>query len=105
MAKKSMVERELKRAKLAARYAAKRADIKAQLQKAYAADQTDQELIMQLQMQLQELPVNSSKSRRQRRCRITGRPRGVYRKFGLGRNKLREYAMMGLIPGLEKASW
>jgi small subunit ribosomal protein S14 len=57
------------------------------------------------QVKLQKLPVNSSFSRLQRRCQLTGRPHGVYRKFELGRNKLRQHAMQGNIPGLKKASW
>jgi small subunit ribosomal protein S14 len=60
---------------------------------------------MQAQQQLQKLPRDSSRTRLRNRCLVTGRSRGVYRKFGLGRNKLREYAMMGYIPGLRKASW
>jgi len=112
MAKKSMIAREVKRSKLVARYAAKRAEIKAALKQAYKEEQEGGEgagdaggRIMDLQAQLRALPRDSSPSRGRRRCRETGRPHGVYRKFGLGRNKLREYAMSGDIPGLTKASW
>ncbi len=114
MAKTSVIEREKQRQQVVARCAQKRADIKAKLQKLYkvlgdaqdegsAADAGGQ--IFALQLQLQAMPRNSSRVRLKRRCQITGRPRGVYRKFGLGRNKLREYAMKGAIPGLKKASW
>lgn len=103
MAKKSLVERELKRAKLEKRCRAKRNKIKKALHNAYIAGDKDQ--VMLLQLDLQKLPVNSGVTRQQRRCQITGRPRGVYRKFGLGRNKLREFVMSGLVPGVKKASW
>lgn len=101
MAKKCMVEREIKRQKLANKYAAKRAELKRII-----ADVTvSYEQRAEAQQKLQELPRNSSPTRARKRCRITGRPRGQYRKFGLGRNKLREHAMKGDIPGLVKASW
>ncbi len=109
MAKKSMIAREDKRTKLAQRYLKKRTGIKAALQLAYKQEEEGDESaggrILDLQGQLAALPRDSSKSRGRRRCRETGRPHGVYRKFGLGRNKLREYAMSGAIPGLTKASW
>jgi small subunit ribosomal protein S14 len=60
---------------------------------------------MAARMQLQKLPRNASPTRVRNRCKITGRPRGVYRKFGLGRNKLREFVMRGEVPGMTKASW
>jgi len=101
MAKLSMVEREKKRIKSVAKYANKRAELKA---KAGNLNLTPAER-MEAQMQLQKLPRNASPIRVQRRCRITGRPHAVYRKFGLCRNKLREIAMRGEIPGLRKASW
>ena len=101
MAKKSMIERETKRTKLVARFAEKRARLKAVINDREAPDDDK----WQAQMQLQKLPRDSSPTRRQRRCRITGRPHAVYRKFGLGRNKLREAAMRGDVPGLVKASW
>ena len=101
MAKKSMVERELKRAKLVKKYAARRAELKAIIRNLNTAD-ADR---ITAQEKLNALPRDSSASRQRSRCAITGRPNGVYRKFGLGRNKLREAAMNGEIPGLTKASW
>ncbi len=101
MAKNSMVQRELKRARLAAKYADKRRELKAIIK---SGDSTYEERVAAVE-QLQKLPRDSSPARRQNRCRITGRPHGVYRKFGLCRNKIREAAMRGDIPGLVKASW
>lgn len=101
MAKTSIVNREVKRAKLVKRYAAKRAKLKEIIRKT-TTSQAQRDLA---QVQLQALPRDSSKSRLRNRCAITGRPRGVYRKFGLGRTKLREATMRGEIPGLGKASW
>ena len=101
MAKKSMIAREAKRARTVARYAAKRAEIKAILGSSTATDEEK----WQAQIALQKLPRNASPVRQQRRCQITGRPHAVYRKFGLCRNKLREAAMRGDVPGLVKASW
>ena len=101
MAKKSMIQRELKRAKLVARHAEKRAALKAIIRNVNSSDEERQ----QAQARLNALPRDSSPSRQRKRCSITGRPHGVYRKFGLGRNKLREAAMNGEIPGLTKASW
>ena len=101
MAKNSMIEREKKRAKLVAKYAVKRAALKAIIND---KNSTDEER-WDAQMKLQALPRDSSPVRQQRRCGLTGRPHGVYRKFGLGRNKLREAAMRGDVPGLVKASW
>lgn len=101
MAKKSMIQRELKRAKLAARYAEKRAKLKAIIRDVNSTDEQRQVA----QAKLNALPRDSSPTRQRNRCSITGRPHGVYRKFGLGRNKLREAAMNGEIPGLTKASW
>jgi len=101
MAKNSMVEREKKRAKLVAKYAAKRAALKAIITDRNVSDEERWDA----QMKLQALPRDSSPVRQQRRCGLTGRPHGVYRKFGLGRNKLREAAMRGDVPGLVKASW
>jgi small subunit ribosomal protein S14 len=101
MAKTSMIEREKKRAGLANRYAKKRAKLKTLISSVTAsADEKDAAVVA-----LQKLPRDSSKSRQRTRCELTGRPRGVYRKFKLGRNKLREAAMKGEIPGLKKASW
>ncbi len=101
MAKNSMIEREKKRARTVARYAAKRAALKAIIADRNASDEDRWEA----QLKLQALPRNASPVRQQRRCGLTGRPHGVYRKFGLGRNKLREAAMRGDVPGLVKASW
>jgi small subunit ribosomal protein S14 len=101
MAKKSMIAREAKRAKMVEKYAAKRAEIKAILADANASEEAKWDA----QLQLQKLPRDASPVRKQRRCRITGRPHAVYRKFGLCRNKLREAAMNGDVPGLVKASW
>jgi small subunit ribosomal protein S14 len=101
MAKKSMIAREVKRTQLNAKYSEKRASLKAIV---FGAQSTDEQ-IWDAQLKLQKLPRDSSKSRQQRRCRITGRPHAVYRKFGLCRNKLREAAMRGDVPGLVKASW
>ena len=112
MAKLAIKERELKREKLVAKYAAKRAEIKEKLRKLYSRlfspDENQQEIDAQievLQIQLDRLPRNSSKIRLRRRCRLTGRPRGVFRRFKLCRNMIRKYASMGWIPGLRKASW
>jgi small subunit ribosomal protein S14 len=96
-----MVEREKKRAKIVAKYAAKRAALKAIIHDAKASDEERWDA----QLKLQALPRDASPVRQQRRCGLTGRPHGVYRKFGLGRNKLREAAMRGDVPGLVKASW
>jgi small subunit ribosomal protein S14 len=101
MAKVSMVEREKKRAKLVNKYAAKRAEIKAQMKN----PELSMEELEALVVKLQKLPRDSSPVRKRNRCNLTGRPHGYYRKFGLGRNKLREAAMRGDIPGLRKASW
>ena len=101
MAKKSMIQRELKRAKLVARYEAKRKELKAIIRN---INSTDDERAA-AQAKLNAMPRDASPTRQRNRCSITGRPHGVYRKFGLGRNKLRESAMKGEIPGLTKASW
>ena len=101
MAKTSMIARENKRTKMVERFAARRAELKAVLKDANASDDEKWEA----QVKLQKMPRDASPSRQRRRCRITGRPHGVYRKFGLCRNKLREAAMRGDVPGLVKASW
>jgi len=101
MAKTSMKMRELKRAKTVAKYAAKRADIKAKLQD----PNTSFEERDALQLKLQKMPRDASPVRQHNRCNLTGRTHGYYRKFGLGRNKLREATMRGDVPGLRKASW
>lgn len=101
MAKKSMVQRELKRAKLVAKYATKRAELKIIMND----PSLDDDVRWKAQIAFQKLPRDSSPARQRNRCELTGRPHGYYRKFGLGRNKLRESAMRGEIPGLVKASW
>ena len=101
MAKKSMIERETKRAKLVKRHAAKRVELKKIIRNLNSSDDERTAAVAKLTA----LPRDSSPSRQRNRCAITGRPHGVYRKFGLGRNKLREAAMKGEIPGLTKASW
>lgn len=101
MAKTCMIEREKKRIKTVQKYAAKRAELKAIIKN---PDVSFEER-MEAQKKLQKLPRNANPVRIQRRCRITGRPHAVYRKFGLCRNKLREAAMRGDVPGLHKASW
>ncbi len=101
MAKKSMIERERKRAKMVQRFANKRAELKKIISDPNADDASRNEAMTKLQ----KLPRNASPSRLRNRCAISGRPQGYYRKFGLGRNKLREETMDGNIPGLRKASW
>ena len=101
MAKKSMIQREIKRAKLVARYAEKRTKLKAIVRNVNSTDDERRAA----QAKLNAMPRDASPTRQRNRCSITGRPHGVYRKFGLGRNKLREGAMKGEIPGLTKASW
>lgn len=101
MAKQSMIAREDKRARTAAKYAEKRRELKAIIASTTASEEEKWEA----QIKLQKLPRDASPVRQQRRCRITGRPHAVYRKFGLCRNKLREAAMRGDVPGLVKSSW
>lgn len=101
MAKMSMVNRDAKRAKIVKKYSAKRTDLKAKLRDPKVGDEEKAEL----RRQFQALPRDASPCRIRNRCRLSGRSRGVYRKFGLARNKLREAAMRGDVPGLVKASW
>jgi small subunit ribosomal protein S14 len=101
MAKRCMVNREIKRAKLVKKYAAKRAELKKEMLNPTLSFEERQEAAKKFHA----LPRNSSASRMRNRCNITGRPHGYYRKFGLSRNKLREHAMAGDIPGLVMASW
>ena len=101
MAKKSMLIREVKRAAIVKRFANKRAEYKRIIRDPKSSDEERYEA----QLKLQGLPRDASPSRLRNRCAITGRPRGYYRRFGLGRNKLREATMWGEIPGLSKASW
>ena len=100
MAKRSVLAREKKRADLVAKFAAKRAAIKAILNDVNASDDEKWEA----QIKLQKMPRDASPVRQQNRCRVTGRPHGVFRKFGMCRHKLREAAMRGDVPGLTKAS-
>ncbi len=101
MAKTSMKNREAKRESLVNKYAAKRAELKAKSKDI----SLDIEERMAASVALQKLPRDSSPIRQRNRCNLTGRPHGYYRKFGLGRNKLREHTMRGDVPGLRKASW
>jgi len=101
MAKTNMVEREKRRAKIVKRYAARRAQLKELIRN----PKTSPEERQAAQARLQSQPRDASPSRQRNRCQITGRSRGVYRKFGLSRVKIREVAMRGEIPGLSKASW
>ena len=101
MAKTSMVNRDVKREKLAKKYAAKRDALRAVIASQTASYDEKAEAVVKLQ----KLPRDSSPSRQRNRCELSGRPRGVYSKFGLGRNKLREATMRGDVPGLRKASW
>ncbi|UCE76710.1 MAG: 30S ribosomal protein S14 [Gammaproteobacteria bacterium] len=101
MAKNCMIQREVKRAKMVNKYARKRAELKAIIADMKKSDEERYDA----QLKLQALPRDASPTRQRNRCRVTGRPHGYYRKFGLARNKLREHAMKGDVPGLVKASW
>ena len=101
MAKLSLINRQLKREKLVAKVAKKRAALVAIVDNSKMSDEDRYEA----RLKIQALPRNANPTRLRNRCALTGRPRGVFRKFGLGRNKLREYAMRGEIPGIVKASW
>ncbi|MGB9430468.1 MAG: 30S ribosomal protein S14 [Gammaproteobacteria bacterium] len=101
MAKTSMVNRELKRAQLVKRYAKQRAELKRVIRDLETGDEERHAAVTKLT----KLPRDSSPARQRNRCALTGRSRGNYRKFGLGRSKLREAAMRGDVPGLHKASW
>ena len=101
MAKKSMIAREVKREKLIKTHASKREE----LTKIISSAETSAEDQFKAMLDLQKLPRDSSKSRKRNRCALTGRPRGVYKKFGLCRNKLREIIMKGEAPGVVKSSW
>jgi len=96
-----MINRDVKRVKTAEKFAAKRAALKAVIDNSSKSDEDRYEA----RLKLQQLPRNASPTRQRNRCAITGRSRGVFRKFGLGRMKLRELAMKGEIPGMTKASW
>lgn len=101
MAKVAVINRELKRRDTVKKFAARRADLLATINNAKASDEDR----FVARTKLQALPRNASPTRLRNRCALTGRPRGVFSKFGLGRNKLREIAMRGEIPGVVKASW
>ena len=101
MAKLSLINREQKREKLVQKYAGKRAELQAVI--ADSGKSHDER--MQARLQLQQLPRNANPTRLRNRCAITGRPRGTFRKFGLARNKIRELAFRGEIPGVTKSSW
>ena len=101
MAKLSLINREAKRTKMVAKFAAKRAELAA----IYNNVKLPDEVRMAARLKLQQLPRNASPTRQRNRCELTGRPRGVFRKFGLCRNMLREFVMRGEVPGITKASW
>ncbi len=101
MAKLALTNRDQKRRKTVAKFAAKRAALIATINDTKVSDEDRYEA----RMKLQKLPRNASPSRLRNRCELTGRPRGYFRKFGLARNKVREFAMAGEIPGVVKASW
>jgi len=101
MAKSALIQREIKREKLAAKYAAKYKEFKSIASSAkYSDEERDN-----ARLALQKLPRNANPTRQRNRCEITGRPRGTFRQFGLGRAKVREMAFAGNIPGVTKASW
>ncbi len=101
MAKLALINREAKRRRTVKKFAAKRTALKAVINDI----NVDDEVRMEARLKLQAQPRNASESRLRNRCQLTGRPRGVFRKFGLCRHKIREYAMKGEIPGVVKASW
>ncbi len=101
MAKLALIEREKKRARLVQKYASRRAELKAIIDDMSKADEER----YAARLGLQQLPRNANPTRQRSRCAITGRPRGTFRKFGLGRSKIREIALRGEIPGMTKASW
>ncbi len=101
MSKLALINRNEKRKKLVAKYAKRREALVSIIDNSKMSDEDR----FAARLKLQALPRNANKTRLRNRCALTGRPRGVFRKFGLGRNKLREYAMRGEIPGIVKASW
>jgi small subunit ribosomal protein S14 len=101
VAKLALIEREKKRTKTVAKYAAKRAELKAIIDDVSKSEEERYEA----RLKLQQLPRNASPTRQRNRCALTGRPRGTFRKFGLARSKIREIAFRGEIPGVTKASW
>jgi len=116
VAKLSLIEREKKRTRVVAKYAAKRAELKAIIEDTSKSEEEELKAIIEdtskseeerfdARLKLQALPRNASPIRQRNRCALTGRPRGTFRKFGLGRSKIREFAFAGEIPGVTKASW
>lgn len=101
MAKLALINRDKKRREMVEKYATKRADLQAIIDDASRSDEER----FEARLKFQALPRNSSPVRLRNRCKLTGRPRGVYRKFGLGRSKLRDFVMRGEVPGMTKASW
>ena len=101
MAKLALINRQYKREKLVAKFAKRREALEAIVSNSKMSDEDR----FAARLKIQALPRNANKTRLRNRCALTGRPRGVFSKFGLGRNKLREYAMRGEIPGIQKASW
>jgi small subunit ribosomal protein S14 len=101
VAKLSLIEREKKRTKMVAKFATKRAELKALIEDTSKSEEERYDA----RLKLQALPRNASPIRQRNRCALTGRPRGTFRKFGLGRAKIREIAFRGEIPGVTKASW
>jgi small subunit ribosomal protein S14 len=101
MAKLALINRDEKRRKMVEKYAAKRAALEA----IFNDESRSEEERFEARLKFQALPRNSSPVRLRNRCQLTGRPRGVYRKFGLGRSKLRDFVMRGEVPGMTKASW
>ncbi|MBM3344922.1 MAG: 30S ribosomal protein S14 [Betaproteobacteria bacterium] len=101
MAKVALINRDAKRRKVVAKFAAKRAELLAVMNDAKRSDDERAEA----RLKFEALPRNASPTRLRNRCQLTGRPRGVYRKFGLARNKLREMVLRGEVPGMTKASW
>jgi len=101
MAKRALINRDEKRREMVAKFATKRAELQAIINSTEQSDENRYEA----RLKLQALPRNSSPVRLRNRCKLTGRPRGVYRKFGLGRSKLRDFVMRGEVPGMTKASW
>ncbi|MFZ4537241.1 30S ribosomal protein S14 [Propionivibrio sp.] len=101
MAKLALINRDKKRRETVKKYASKRAELVATVNDASLTD----EARFEARLKFQALPRNSSPVRLRNRCKLTGRPRGVYRKFGLGRSKLRDFVMRGEVPGMTKASW
>ena len=101
MAKLALINRDEKRRKTVEKYAAKRADLLAVINDMSRSEEER----FEARLKFQALPRNASPVRLRNRCKLTGRPRGVYRKFGLGRSKLRDFVMRGEVPGMTKASW